>query len=261
MGRRGATLVLRLAAEGLLDLDGSAAPFVEDVTIRGLLNHTSGLDDFVGDPVGFFEPYRRDPAHRWELGPRAELRLVLEKARLFPPGEGWAYHGSNYIVLRLVVEGATGMGLREALRQRILAPLGLGRTDLVEGPLRGGDCARLPPAGQPDPPRRARPRGHDGDRRPRPPRRRRHRLDRGRGRHGAACPARRRVAPRPPAQRDARRRRLRLGRNRPLRPRNRRDLVVDGEAAFPVRSRVGPPGLLARIHGDRSPARTATVRS
>lgn len=134
-------LVLQLVAEGLLDLDEEAAPFVEGVTIRQLLNHTSGLDDFIGDPVAFFEPYRRDPAHRWTLGPRDQLRLVLEKPRLFAPGEGWAYHGSNYIVLRLVVEETTSMPLRDALRQRVLAPLGLDRTDLVEGPLRD-DCAR-----------------------------------------------------------------------------------------------------------------------
>ena len=141
-----ATLVLQLVAEGLLDLDREAAPFVEGVTIRQLLNHTSGLDDFVGDLVVFFEPYRRDPAHRWELGARDELRLAMEKPRLFPPGEGWAYHGSNYIALRLVVEETTGLALRDALRQHILAPLGLEKTDLVEGPLRS-DCARgyLPP--------------------------------------------------------------------------------------------------------------------
>lgn len=141
-----ATLVLQLVAEGLLDLDGDAAPFAAAITVRQLLNHTSGLDDFMGDPIAFFEPYRRDPAHRWELGPRDELALVMEKPRLFPPGEGWAYHGSNYIVLRLLIEEAMGVGLRDALRQRVFAPLGLQRTDLVEGPLRG-DCARgyLPP--------------------------------------------------------------------------------------------------------------------
>jgi D-alanyl-D-alanine carboxypeptidase len=61
-------------------------------------------------------------------------------------GEGWSYHGSNYIVLRLLVEQATGTTLRDALRQRVLGPLGLVRTDLIEGPLLGG-CARgyLPP--------------------------------------------------------------------------------------------------------------------
>src|SRR6186997_853086 len=107
-------LVLQLIAEGLLDLDGDAAPFAEGITIRQLLNHTSGLPDFVDDVVSFFEPYRANPAHRWELGPRDELALVMEKPRLFPPGEGWAYHGSNYLVLRLVVEETTGLTLRDA---------------------------------------------------------------------------------------------------------------------------------------------------
>jgi D-alanyl-D-alanine carboxypeptidase len=136
-----ATLVLQLVADGLLELDADAAPFVEDITVRQLLNHTSGLDDFVGDPIAFFEPYRRDPAHRWKLGPEDELGLVLEKPRLFPPGEGWAYHGSNYIVLGLLVERATGMPLPDALKQRVFGPLGLERTALVDGPL-GGDRAR-----------------------------------------------------------------------------------------------------------------------
>jgi D-alanyl-D-alanine carboxypeptidase len=141
-----APLVLRLVEEGLLDLNGEAVPFAEGITIRQLLNHTSGLDDFIGDPVAFFEPYRKNPNHRWELAARDELELVLQKPRLFEPGHGWAYHGSNYIVLRLLVEEATGSSLRHALRERIFEPLGLDRTDLVEGPLHG-DCARgyLPP--------------------------------------------------------------------------------------------------------------------
>ena len=136
-----AALVLDLVAEGLLDLDGDAAPFAAGITIRQLLNHTSGLPDFVGDPVEFFEPYRSDPTRRWELDARDELRLVMERPREFAPGEGWAYHGSNYIVLTLLVEEATGLRLREALRQRVLAPLGLTRTEMIDGPLRG-DCAR-----------------------------------------------------------------------------------------------------------------------
>jgi D-alanyl-D-alanine carboxypeptidase len=141
-----AALVLQLVAEGTLDLDGDAAPFDEGISIRQLLNHTSGLPDFLDDVVAFFEPYRRNPAYRWEVGHRDQLALVMEKPRLFAPGEAWAYRGSNYLVLGLIVEETTGVPLRDALRQRILAPLGLERTDLVEGPLRG-DCARgyLPP--------------------------------------------------------------------------------------------------------------------
>jgi D-alanyl-D-alanine carboxypeptidase len=141
-----ATLVLQLVADGLLALDGDAAPFVDGVTVRQLLNHTSGLDDFMDDPIAFFEPYRHDPGHRWELDARQELALVLAKPRLFPPGEGWAYRGANYLALRLLAEDVLGIPLRDALRERVLAPLGLELTDLVEGPLLGV-CARgyLPP--------------------------------------------------------------------------------------------------------------------
>lgn len=135
-----AALVLRLVAEGALELDQETAPFVDGITLRQLLNHTSGLPDFMDDPVAFFEPYRRDPSHRWELGPREELELVLAKPRLFAPGDGWSYHGSNYIVLRLVVEHATQLDFADALRRHVFSPLGLVRTALVEGPLRE-DCA------------------------------------------------------------------------------------------------------------------------
>jgi D-alanyl-D-alanine carboxypeptidase len=135
-----AALALRLVADGVLDLDAEAAPFVDGITIRQLLNHTSGLDDFDLSPE-FWEPYRTDPLHRWELSAADELELALKKERLFPPGEGWAYHGANYLALRLVIESATGTSLRELLREQVFAPLGLERTDLVEESL-GGDCAR-----------------------------------------------------------------------------------------------------------------------
>ena len=65
-----AALVLKLVEEGILDLDGDAAPFADGITIRQLLNHTSGLPDYISDVVSFFEPYRRNPAHRDGLGPR-----------------------------------------------------------------------------------------------------------------------------------------------------------------------------------------------
>ena len=153
-----APLVLQLVEEGLLELDGDAGPVAEGITIRQLLNHTSGLPDAPFDHVEFFEPYRRDPAHRLELGHREQLAEVMKLPRLFAPGAGWEYHGSNYLALGLIVEDVTGMPLEEVLRQRILAPLGLDQTDLIEGPLNGqcahgylpGDNPILPGSG-PDP--------------------------------------------------------------------------------------------------------------
>jgi D-alanyl-D-alanine carboxypeptidase len=125
-----AAAVLQLVDEGSVALDGDAAPIVPGVTVRQLLNHTSGLPNFDDDLVAFFEPYRRDPAHRSELGPREVLALALERPRLFAPGEGWAYTGSNYQALGLLVEETTGSPLRDELKRRIFDPLGLGATDL-----------------------------------------------------------------------------------------------------------------------------------
>jgi len=81
-----APLVLQLVAEGLLELDGDAGPVADGITIRQLLNHTSGLPDRPHDHMEFFEPYRRDPAHRYELGHREQLAQVLAMPHLFAPG-------------------------------------------------------------------------------------------------------------------------------------------------------------------------------
>jgi D-alanyl-D-alanine carboxypeptidase len=129
-----ATVVLQLVDEGALGLDGDAAPLVPGITVRQLLNHTSGVPnaDLFDDLVEFFEPYRRNPEHRWEMSPHDLLARAVGMPRLFPPGEGWAYSGSNYLALGLLVEVTTGATLREELRRRIVEPLGLAGTDLPE---------------------------------------------------------------------------------------------------------------------------------
>ena len=137
-----AALVLQLVDEGALGLDGDAGPIADGVTIRQLLNHTSGFPDFIDDPVAFFEPFLNDPDYRWELGHQDVLALVKEKPMLFPPGEGWEYHGSNYLMLGLIVEEATGKTLRDELQRRIFAPLGLAATDLPDAPPLDADVAR-----------------------------------------------------------------------------------------------------------------------
>jgi D-alanyl-D-alanine carboxypeptidase len=151
-----AAVVLQLVDEGAVALDDDAEPIVAGVTVRQLLNHTSGLPDPHDDLVELFEPYRRDPAYRWPLGPRELLASAQEKPRLFPPGDDWAYSGSNYLALGLLIEETTGSLLREELTQRILGPLELGATDLpaeswpVDGLARGylpGDNPVLPGPG------------------------------------------------------------------------------------------------------------------
>ena len=142
-----ATVVLQLVGEGVLALDDEVGSIAEGVTLRQLLNHTSGLPDYYADLDSVIGPYRTDRAYRPTLTPRAALELVHARPRLFPPGTGWSYSGGNYLVLGLIVEDTTGSTLREELRRRIIEPLGLEATDLPDGGPSPAGLARgyLPP--------------------------------------------------------------------------------------------------------------------
>ncbi len=126
-----AVAVLQLVQEGALELDREVGLIDGGVTVRQLLNHTSGLPHAL-ELDEIFEPYRKNPAHRWELTPRDVLELIEDKPRLSSPGQGWFYSGSNYVVLGLIVEETTGATLREELRRRVIDPLELADTDLPE---------------------------------------------------------------------------------------------------------------------------------
>jgi D-alanyl-D-alanine carboxypeptidase len=144
-----ATVVLQLVGEGVLALDDDADPVVPGISVRQLLNHTSGLPDadVFHDIVAFFEPYRRDPRLRWEMSPHELLGRALELPRLFPPGEGWSYSGSNYLALGLLIEEKADVRLREQLQRRVIGPLGLEATDLPDESRAADALARgyLPP--------------------------------------------------------------------------------------------------------------------
>jgi D-alanyl-D-alanine carboxypeptidase len=142
-----AAVVLQLVGEGALSLDDEVGPIAEGVTLRQLLNHTSGLPDYYADLDALFEPYRKDRAYKPDLTARAALELVHARPRLFAPGEGWAYSGGNYLALGLIVEETTGATLSQELSRRILQPLGLEATGFRDGSSALMDLARgyLPP--------------------------------------------------------------------------------------------------------------------
>ena len=126
-----ATVVLQLVEEGALSLDAEVALIERGATVRQLLNHTSGLPH--GAEIDeLMAPYRQSRAHRPEWTPREMLARIESRPRLFSPGEGWFYSGSNYVVLGLVVEETSGATLREEVRRRIIDPLGLTDTELPE---------------------------------------------------------------------------------------------------------------------------------
>ena len=98
-------------------------PNGEKITIRQLLNHTSGLDDFGED---FFEDFFERPDNNWTAQKVIEYLYGLEP--LAAPGKEFYYSNSNYILLELIVEEVTGNSLAQELRDRIYRPLGLNNT-------------------------------------------------------------------------------------------------------------------------------------
>ena len=130
-----ATVVLELVGEGKLSLDDSIehwlpslVPNGANITIRELLNHTSGIYNYVDD-TAFDQSEIADPTHIWS--PRDLIAVALRHPPLFAPGTGWSYSNTNYVILGLIVEAATGTPLEQQLRSRLFDPLGLGSTSYV----------------------------------------------------------------------------------------------------------------------------------
>ena len=97
------------------------------ITVRQLLNHTSGLDDFfLHPPIDKALLAERDAF--WSV--RRTLRYVAKP--YFPPGRGWHYSNTNYVYLGLIAERVTGVPLAIALRERFFGPA-RPRRDVVPG--------------------------------------------------------------------------------------------------------------------------------
>ncbi|MEK2471944.1 serine hydrolase domain-containing protein [Streptomyces noursei] len=169
-----ATVVLQLVGEGRLALDDPAAEHLPPgvpltgaggandlrrVTIRQLLNHTSGLFNYTEDPHLAEQLYGAGfVAHRYDRHTPTELlRIALAHPPTGAPtrsprhrGTGggapdgswgrapFAYSNTNYLVLGLVIQGVTGHPYAEELRRRILAPFDLRGTSFP------GDSPTLP---------------------------------------------------------------------------------------------------------------------
>lgn len=133
-----AALVWRLVERGALSPDdlvskhlGDAAwfdrlPNADTITVRMLLNHTSGLMDHVRLPE-FAAAVAAEPArHRT---PVELLEFVFDREPLFPAGERFAYADTNYIVLGMLIERVTGEPFYNTAVRELIEPLGL--TDTI----------------------------------------------------------------------------------------------------------------------------------
>ncbi len=133
-----ATVVLQLVGERKLALADTVerwlpgvAPNGNQITVRQLLNHTSGLFDYGGDRTFVADAFRH-PLKDWT--PRQIVAIATAHKPRFAPGAGWSYSDTNYYVLGLIVEAATKHSLGSELRQRIFAPLRLRATSFPTGP-------------------------------------------------------------------------------------------------------------------------------
>ena len=132
----GAT-VLSLVDEGVMSLDDTIAQRLPDlpdawgdVTVRQLLNHTSGLPDFT-EFEAFGEAVR---ASLEEAPPPAELVAYVEDEPLvFPSGTQYQYSNTDNIVVGLMIEAVTGQSYTDVLTEEVLEPLGLDDTSLPTG--------------------------------------------------------------------------------------------------------------------------------
>lgn len=139
-----ATVLLQLEAEGRLSLDDSVEKWLPGavrgnghdgsrITLRQLLNHTSGIFNYTADQDfgrtyflkdGFFE-------HRYDTKKPEELvALAMTHKPDFEPGTSWNYSNTNFVLAGMVIEKATGRPYGEEVRRRIIAPLHLTGTSV-----------------------------------------------------------------------------------------------------------------------------------
>jgi CubicO group peptidase (beta-lactamase class C family) len=119
-----ASAILLLQQDGKLTLDDTVSKYfpeltrASEVTIRELLSHTSGYEDYAPQDYTIPEwtkPTRPiDVVHKW-----------AEKPLDFDPGTQWQYSNTNFVLAALIVEKASGMPFAEFLKTRVLEPAGI----------------------------------------------------------------------------------------------------------------------------------------
>ena len=135
-----AALLLRMQEMGALSLDDAIGkwlpphPYIDStITVRRLLNHTSGLDDYARSPA-YKDSILCCPDRIWQ--PQELLQFIGPPH--FAPGQGWEYCNTNYLLAGMIAEAAAGRSIDSLFRQYLLNPLTLDSTFLaVAEPMHG----------------------------------------------------------------------------------------------------------------------------
>ncbi|GIH78044.1 serine hydrolase domain-containing protein [Planobispora longispora] len=134
-----AVAALRLVEQGRLRLDDPIGRHLDPalmkkirygsrITLRQLLEHTSGIADYVTDDPSWMSEVFAGPHRIWTPRELAERGLRLPPA--FQPGKGHHYSDTGYVLAGLIIEEAAGKRLHQVYREQILQPLGLRATYL-----------------------------------------------------------------------------------------------------------------------------------
>jgi D-alanyl-D-alanine carboxypeptidase len=132
-----ATVVLQLVAENRVQLSDPVGKWLPGlvpnggaITVRMLLDHTSGLFNYLFDP-DVLKAFTGQDTRAWT--PAEVLAAGVEHDPLFAPGTSYSYSNTNYVALGLIAEKATGHTLVSLVQERIAVPLHLTGTYLAEG--------------------------------------------------------------------------------------------------------------------------------
>jgi CubicO group peptidase (beta-lactamase class C family) len=125
-----AAAILSLVEDGKLSLDDPVSKFIphfpgsEDVTIRQLLTHTSGIRELLLIPNYLGKEWRIDRT------PQEMVDYIASQSPLydFPPGTAWSYSNSNYQVLGLIIQQVSAKPLKEYYQTRLFDRIGLRHT-------------------------------------------------------------------------------------------------------------------------------------
>jgi len=137
-----AATALQLVKEGRIGLDDKVEkylggepwfarlPNAKDITVRQLMNHTSGLVRYEFKPQ-FTKDLTANPEKAWT--PAELVAYLLDEKRPFEAGKGWDYSDTNYIVLGMIIEKVTGRKFYDEASRRLLKPLKLKDTIPQDG--------------------------------------------------------------------------------------------------------------------------------
>ncbi len=121
------TAVLRLVDQGNVRLSDPLSKYVpgvpnsQAITISQVMNHTSGIPDFADNP-SFQQEEKANPNMVWT--PQQLVSIAAPLPAYFPPGGGWKYSNTNYVLLGLVLQAATGQPAAQVIASQVLTPLG-----------------------------------------------------------------------------------------------------------------------------------------